>query len=95
MSWDRILNILLIVVVIALVVTVFLGRRAGNSNEDVVRLQVELETLREVNRTLEVRNRELSQSKGMLETSNELLEQAAREDLGLIKDGEIVVILPK
>jgi len=95
MNVDRILNVVLLVVVIALIATVMLGRSSGDSDGEVVRLQAELETLRGVNETLASQNRELEQTREMLQTSNDLLEQAAREDLGFIKDGEIVVVLPK
>lgn len=56
---------------------------------EVVRLQARIEQERERNSELETRNAELERQVLELQTGNRVLELRARQDLGLVRDGEI------
>lgn len=67
--------------------------RSGWSQTD--RLQGEIDRLEGLNAAIASQNRDLTRSLTSLRKNGALLEQAAREDLGYIRDGEVVVVLPK
>ncbi|MBM4396424.1 MAG: septum formation initiator family protein [Deltaproteobacteria bacterium] len=59
------------------------------------RLQVELDKLEKVNAGIRARNDSLDHRAAALRSNPDLIEHAAREDLGFIREGEVVVVLPK
>jgi cell division protein FtsB len=59
------------------------------------RLQVELDKLEKVNAGIRARNESLDHRAEALRSNSDLIEHAAREDLGFIREGEVVVVLPK
>ena len=61
---------------------------------EVVRLRERIESERERNEMLEARNHSLEQQVLELQSGNRVIEQRAREDLGLIKEGEIYYQFP-
>lgn len=61
---------------------------------EVVRLRERIESERERNEMLEARNQSLEQQVLELQSGNRVIEQRAREDLGLIKEGEIYYQFP-
>ena len=61
---------------------------------EVVRLRERIESERERNKMLEARNQSLEQQVLELQSGNRVIEQRAREDLGLIKEGEIYYQFP-
>ncbi len=61
---------------------------------EVVRLRERIESERQRNDVLEARNQSLEQQVLELQSGNRVIEQRAREDLGLIKDGEIYYQFP-
>ena len=95
MLWKRISAVLLVVVGSVLVAMVIVGDAARSSRSDTGRFEERLETLQNVNAEVRTRTRLLDRTLRSLRTKPALLEQEAREDLGFIRDGEVVVILPK
>ncbi len=61
---------------------------------EVVRLRERIASERERNQQLEERNQLLEQQVLELQSGNRVIEQRAREDLGLIKEGEIYFQFP-
>ena len=61
---------------------------------EVVRLRERIESERERNEMLEARNHSLEQQVLELQSGKRVIEQRAREDLGLIKEGEIYYQFP-
>jgi cell division protein FtsB len=61
----------------------------------VERLQGELDRLESVNAGLHTRNLSLARQVKSLKENPALLEHNVREDLGFIRDGEVVVVLPR
>jgi cell division protein FtsB len=61
---------------------------------EVVRLRERIEFERQRNEMLEARNQSLEQQVLELQSGNRVIEQRAREDLGLIKEGEIYYQFP-
>ena len=78
-----------------LVLTLVAGDMARGTWPENVRLQNELDTLQKVNAAIRAQNAGLERSLKSLKSNPALLEQAAREDLGFIRDGEVVVVLPR
>lgn len=61
---------------------------------EVVRLRERIESERQRNELLEARNQSLEQQVLELQSGSRVIEQRAREDLGLIKEGEIYYQFP-
>ncbi len=67
---------------------------AGDWSED-ARVETELESLRAGNRAIRAENQRLGRLVEALKDDPAVIEQVAREDLGYIRDSEVVVIVPK
>jgi len=95
MGWKHVIRNCVLALVIGM--AAFIGVADINEREmtETHRLQGELETLKQVNRGLAAKNRRLERNLEALKTNPLVLEQAAREDFGYIRDGEIVVVLPE
>jgi cell division protein FtsB len=95
MNWKRLITVAVAVLALA-AVGLFVSRSIADNDESDARiLRRELEQLRQVNGALEARNKADSTQLTGLTQNQALLEQVAREDLGFIREGEVVVILPK
>jgi cell division protein FtsB len=67
---------------------------AEGSLQEQAELKERLALLEVENARLEEKNNELLEEIVSLKTSNELIEERAREDLGLIKQGETLYLFP-
>lgn len=67
---------------------------AEGSLQEQAELKQRLAQLEHENARLEEKNNELLDEIVSLKTSNELIEERAREDLGLIKQGETLYLFP-
>lgn len=68
---------------------------AEGSLQEQAELKQRLTQLERENARLEEKNNELLEEIVSLKTSNELIEERAREDLGLIKRGETLYLFPE
>jgi len=68
---------------------------AEGSLQEQAELKQRLALLERENARLEEKNNELLEEIVSLKTSNELIEERAREDLGLIKQGETLYLFPE
>lgn len=68
---------------------------AEGSLQEQADLKHRLALLERENARLEEKNNELLEEIVSLKTSNELIEERAREDLGLIKQGETLYLFPE
>ena len=67
---------------------------AEGSLRDLAMLEQRLQTMQSQNEALQAENAKLLDEIVPLKTSNELIEERARQDLGLIKQGEILYLFP-
>lgn len=86
-----------ILVTFILLITGFILFRSFDPKDDaeISILERELMSLKGVNAKLEAQNHVLRQRIQRFEKNNRAIEKQAREELGFIKDGEIMVILKK
>ncbi len=66
----------------------------GLRTED-ARLQLGVDRLEQVNAGIQAQNKALEHTLKSLKSNQALLEHNVREDLGFIRDGEVVVVLPR
>jgi cell division protein FtsB len=92
--WKPILKATVFVAALGGAVALAIASYDPEVDREARRLEGELTELQGVNRTLQARNAELTRTLESLHSRNTLLEKVARDDLGYIKEGEIVVILP-
>ena len=88
MKRSRILNVLLILLLVVFVLYLFFG------NHGLVRyyeLKTELELLRQHNAELERQNEQLARQVKVLREDVRAIENAIRQELGYVKEGELVV----
>jgi len=93
MPWKRVILICLATVVASVSGFLVFADSAGTEWTEDRMLRSELETLLQVNLGLVSQNRRLSRDLRALKNNPVVIEKAAREDFGYIKEGEIVVIL--
>lgn len=62
---------------------------------ETARLRADLERLRARNHEIRRQNERLKRLVEALDRNPDVLEKVAREDLGFIKDGEVVILLPE
>ena len=93
MRWKTLLHAFLAILVIG--VALLLGHPDTRGWSETSRIQSELEALCATNRALRTENQRLSVQVEALKDNPAFLEQVAREDLGYIRDGEVVVIVPR
>ncbi len=95
MRWKTLLGTLVAIAVLAASAgLVRWAPRADDWSED-ARMEAELESLRAENRALRAENQRMSRVVEALKDDPAVIEQVAREDLGYIRDGEVVVIVPR
>lgn len=95
MRWKTLLEAALVLVVLgASLGLAFWSSPTGDWSED-ARVEAELESLRAGNRAMRAENQRLGRLVEALKDDPAVIEQVAREDLGYIRDGEVVVIVPK
>lgn len=58
-------------------------------------LEAELDTLQQVNAELRARNQALERVTGVPQDDRVWMEKVIREDLGYVRDGEVIVVLPE
>lgn len=95
MWWKKTLFVAVCVLGVGLLGAMVAGDVGRAGGFETARLENELDTMEKVNAGIRARNRDLDGSLKALKSNQGLLEQTAREDLGFIRDGEVVVILPK
>lgn len=95
MRWKTLLGILLVVAVVAASVGLVLWSPSPDDWSEDARMETELESLRAANRAMRAENQRLSRLAEALKDDPAVIEQVAREDLGYIREGEVVVIVPK
>lgn len=59
------------------------------------RLEAELVLLSTNNADLALRTREMERVVASMRSDNEVMEKAAREDLGYLREGEVIIVLPQ
>jgi cell division protein FtsB len=94
-GWRQAVATALCVVGAALLVSIAYGDRASGLAAESDRLRADVERLEKVNAGIRSRNATLTRQLKSLRSNQALLEHNAREDLGFIRDGEVVVVLPK
>lgn len=94
-GWKQMLLLVIGIIGVALVVSVAYRDTLSGLAAERERLHEKLERLETINFAMKNRNAELTRRVEALKTKRELLERQAREDLGLVRDGDVVVILPK
>jgi cell division protein FtsB len=67
---------------------------AEGSLRDLAMLEQRLQMMQSQNEALQAENAKLLDEIVSLKTSNELIEERARQDLGLIKQGEVLYLFP-
>jgi cell division protein FtsB len=67
---------------------------AEGSLRDLAMLEQRLQAMQSQNEALQAENAKLLDEIVSLKTSNELIEERARQDLGLIKQGEVLYLFP-
>lgn len=67
----------------------------GDDRSESARIERELESLRSENRKMRAENQYLHRLVEALKEDPAVLEKVAREDLGYIRDGEVVILVPK
>lgn len=95
MRWKTILGTLLVVAVVAASVGLVLWSPPADDWSEDARMEAELESLRAANRAMRAENQRMSRLVEALKDDPAVIEQVAREDLGYIREGEVVVIVPK
>lgn len=79
--------LLMLVFVLVLLVLVFFGERGILHR---LRLQRELARIKAANAKVEEENRKLKEEVRRLQTEKKYIEEIARKELGMVKEGEIV-----
>lgn len=90
----RVLVIVLLALLLAMQYRLWVG---SDGWADVARLRGEIETLRHANAELHTRNQALEAEINSLKTGDEAMEERARSDLGMVKEGEdfFLIVEPK
>lgn len=94
MHWKRLFQFLMVLLVMAVSVGLVLWRPPRDWSEE-ARVEATLESLLATNRAMQAENKRLQRLAEALERDSAVLEQAAREELGYIRDGEVVVVVPR
>lgn len=95
MRWKTFLQAILVLLVVAVSVGLVLWDQPARDASEEARLEAELESLRSVNRAMSAENQRLKRLAEALQNNPAVIEQVAREDFGYIRDGEVVVIVPR
>jgi len=95
MSWKRIITGVVVLVAVLLVGGLVAQDLFGGFRDEADRIEGELDRLRGANAKVASQHRLLARQLRALKGNPAVLEKAAREDLGFIRDGEIVVVLPR
>ena len=95
MSWKRITRFVAVSLAALLVGVLVAGDLFGGFRDEADRIENELDRLRGANAKVASQHRDLARQLRALKGNPAVLEKAAREDLGYIRDGEIVVVLPR
>lgn len=94
MRWRSLIQSVLFLTVAAVSVLLFLVARHSVGLQDRA-MQDKLESIRAENRSLKLENARLRSWTAALREDNEALDKIAREQLGYIRDGEVIVVLPE
>ncbi len=95
MRWKTILEVLLFLAVLATAAALVWWTPVPCDWSETARLEGQLESLRAANRAMQAENQRLERLVKALKDDPEVLEKVARDDLGYIRDGEVVVIVSK